>query len=183
MLSTLIERMLEGDSAATELLWREFQPQIVRAVRFQLRHYEQGTSDFLVEDIAQDVAERLVEKLREDRTDSRWIKEPNRLLGLLKKIARDFIADRRRERGKKSHSPLPPELEGKEVTAHENAVERELLNRGLQLLAHGELQIAEARLAGKRWDEIAQKFGQPAETLQKRYYRAVRRLRKMLQDD
>jgi RNA polymerase sigma-70 factor (ECF subfamily) len=183
----LLLRVRRGDTAAAEVLVRRYESAIRVAVRTRLldpgmrRHFDSldicqsvlasfflraGTGQFDLEDPAQLVA--LLSKMAQNKLalHARWHRRAKR------DLARIVDLDDRALDGP-SPTPQPEQV----------AISRETLDRAYALMDPQVRRIADRRVEGDAWEEIALRFGGTAEGRRKQYHRAIERIAVSLELD
>lgn len=176
----LIARVRAGDAAAAEELVRSYEPAIRRAARVRL-------SDTRLErlfdsmDVAQSV---LVSFFVRAAAGQYQLDTPDQLIRLLVTMARNKLADQARSHAAQRRGGrrvVEADLREVEVpdpadTPSEHLTGKELLQEFRKHLSDEERDLAERRVRGQGWAEIAAETGENAETLRKRLTRAVERV-------
>ena len=112
------------------------------------------------------------------------LESPQDLMNLLATMVRNKITDHaraqnRQRRGAKQSNPRnidTLDLAGTEETPATIVSNRELLEKSIERLSQEEREIADLRREGQTWDSISARFGEPAETIRKRFSRAIDRV-------
>lgn len=186
----LIARVREGDAEAARQCVQAFEPEIRRAVRMRLT--DPRLRQFVDSvDICQSVFGKFFISAADDQLE---IERPEQMLGLLITMARHRVIDlARRQYAKRrdverneridGNSSGPMQLAGQARNPLSVVIGNELVNEIKQRLSPAELEIAEQRLSGQPWQEIADRFGEQVDAVRKRYDRAMLRVRKELLGD
>lgn len=183
--ASLFERLRNGDASAAESLVRTYEPEVRRFVRFRLTTPE--LRRFLDSmDISQSVFSRFFVEFNEGRID---VESPAQLRGLLMCMTRNRLLDVvRRERAIKrdvrrldgdAHAATTRLVSG-ERSVSSLICARETLQAVLAELSPEEKRLAEARLAGRSWKELAEELQTGGDALRKRLERAFDRVAKAL---
>jgi DNA-directed RNA polymerase specialized sigma24 family protein len=177
----LIRRVRLGDEDAARTLVSQFEPFMLRVVRFRLRHradYDRLRHDFGSVDVCQSVFKSLFERLKDGRFD---LNEPQDMEKLLAAMIRFKIANKARRlstvwREIVSHEPsgylVDPGPSAEKLTE-----DKDLSETIFRLFSTDELEILNRRLDHQSWPEIAIALGAGAEALRKRLERAFERVR------
>ena len=179
----LIRRVRAGDDdAATELV-RQFEPEIRREIRVRLT--DPGLRRVVDSmDICQSVLGNFFARAALGQFE---LDEPSQLLKLLVKMARNRLTDWAREQHAERRDqrrevsldvemmagaePLAPDPSPSQVVAG-----IELLDQVRARLSDEERRIAEQRVAGRDWGQIAAELGESSEAIRKRLARALDRI-------
>jgi DNA-directed RNA polymerase specialized sigma24 family protein len=177
----LIRAVRAGDQDAAARLIREFEPFILRFVRFQMRH--RRDSDRLrprvgSSDICQSVFKSLFDGLKKGRFD---LERPEQLQKLLSAMSRLKIATEARKLSVILRDVLDLDAPRDRVDpgpGPEKAIEnRELSEAILKQFAADELDLLMRRLDDQPWSEIAAALGGQVDALRKKLTRAIERVR------
>lgn len=183
----LLLRVRLGDTAAAEVLVRRYESAVRIAVRTRLldpgmrRHFDSldicqsvlasfflraGAGQFDLEDPAQLVA--LLSKMAQNKLAmrSRWHRRARR--DLRRVVSLDDV-------GLDGPSNIPP--------PDQAAIGRETLDRAYAMMDPQVRRIADRRIEGDGWEEIALRLGGTAEGRRKQYHRAIERIAVSLQLD
>lgn len=175
---SLLVRVRQGDqSAATEFV-RVFEPELRRVIRLRFTDpYLRRLADS--NDICQSVMANFFVRAGLGQFQ---LSEPTSLLKLLAVMARNKVYNlaRDRKREKDAQSDLGPEMlavaPGRDPSPSQAIEIRELAAKARELLDPDEFALAQKRLQGRSWQEIAAETGESAEMLRKRYSRALSRV-------
>jgi RNA polymerase sigma-70 factor (ECF subfamily) len=179
----LIRRVRAGDEQAAAELVRQYEPEIRREVRLRLTDPSLRRVIDSV-DICQSVLGNFFARAALGQFD---LGEPRQLIGLLVKMARNRLTDwARRQTAERRHqcrelSLDSTALDGKEPctvdpSPSQVVAGKELLEQVRERMSDEERQIAERRVAGSDWAEIAKEFGGTPDGLRKRLARAFDRV-------
>ncbi len=172
-----MQRVRAGDEQAAALIVEHFAPELRRVVRLRL------TDPFLrrlvdSSDICQSVLANFFLRAALGQFE---LSEPRNLFNLLVTMARNKVLNLARDRKKEktarqmAHDPAP--LEQAPARETEPAADyRELLAKARGLLTPEETQLAEDRLAGKSWQDIALDRSETPDKCRKQYRRALDRV-------
>jgi RNA polymerase sigma factor (sigma-70 family) len=176
----LLCRVRAGDQAAAAELVGRYEPTIRRAVRFRLVDARLGALlDSM--DICQSVLSSFFLRAASGAYD---IEEPEQLLKLLVRMARNKLASQaRRERaGRRDNRRVQAagdeaqEFVAAEPSPSEQVSAKELLDEARRRLSAEERRLAELRGEGLEWAEIAARLGGNAAALRKQFSRALDRV-------
>jgi RNA polymerase sigma factor (sigma-70 family) len=180
----LIERVRRGDGEAAAILVRRYEPAIRRAARFRLGNARLYTVlDSL--DICQSVLASFFVRAAAGQYE---ITEPEQLLRLLVRMARNKVVDhaRKAQAERRSHRQvsLGPGAREEVVAAapgpDQAAVSRELFAEVYRRLSADERRLVDLRNAGRDWASIAGERGASAVALRKQFSRALNRVARQL---
>jgi len=177
----LIHRVRSGDEDATRALVSQFEPFILRVVRFRMRHrgdYDRLRHDVASIDVCQSVFKSLFTRLKDGRFD---LNQPKDMEKLLSAMIRFKIANKARKMS----------VIWREVASERAATDRMDPGQGpekpvddkdvseiiFQLFSVDELEVLNRRLDDQSWPEIATALGGSAEALRKKLERAFGRVR------
>jgi RNA polymerase sigma factor (sigma-70 family) len=180
----LIRRVRAGDDEAATLLVRQYEPAIRRAARIRLRDaHLQRTLDSV--DICQMVLASFFVSAALGRYE---LGQPQELVNLLATMVHHKVVDERRhEQAERrdqrrnepgaalEHEPVSPDL-----TPSQEVAGRELLDEFRKRLSAEERHLAEERLQGRPWADIAVELGRSPEALRKQLTRGVQRVAREL---
>jgi RNA polymerase sigma factor (sigma-70 family) len=179
----LIRRVRAGDEQAAAELVRQYEPEIRREVRLRLT--DPGLRRVIDSvDICQSVLGNFFARAALGQFD---LGEPRQLLALLVKMARNRLTDwARRQTAERRNQCRELPLDGSTLRGQEPcAVDpspsqvvagKELLEQVRVRMSDEERSIAERRVAGSDWAEIAAELGGTPEGLRKRLARAFDRV-------
>jgi hypothetical protein len=177
----LIRRVRDGDEEAAFRLIGEFQPFILRVVRFQMRHrreFDRLRSRVGFSDICQSVFKSLFEGLRQGRFE---LDQPEQLQKLLGAMSRLKIATEARRLSVILRDVLDADALGNRAdsgTGPEKPIEdQDLSETILKHFASDELEILARRLDDQPWSEIAAALGATPDALRKMLARAIERVK------
>jgi RNA polymerase sigma-70 factor (ECF subfamily) len=180
----LIVRVRRGDGEAAAILVRQYESAIRRAARFRLGDARlRATLDSL--DICQSVLASFFVRAAAGQYE---IAEPEQLLNLLVRMARNKVVDHARkesaERRRHRQVPLGPGS-GEEVVASvpgpdQAAAANELFQELCRRLSPDERDLVEQRHSGRDWTNIARDRGTNPVTLRKQFSRALNRVARQL---
>jgi RNA polymerase sigma factor (sigma-70 family) len=180
----LIERVRRGDGEAAAILVRRYEPAIRRAARFRLGDARLYTVlDSL--DICQSVLASFFVRAAAGQYE---ITEPEQLLGLLVRMARNKVVDhaRKEQAERRSHRQVPLGSGARDALAtsvpgpDQAAVSRELFTEVYRRLSADERRLVDLRNSGRDWASIAGERGGSAVALRKQFSRALNRVARQL---
>jgi RNA polymerase sigma-70 factor (ECF subfamily) len=181
----LIRRVRAGDADAAAELVRTYEPEIRRAVRIRLTDPRlRRTLDSM--DICQSVMANFFVRAAAGQFD---IEDPGQLLKLLVKMAKNKVLDWARHEqadrrdGRRLQAASPEDLHavaGAVDTPSQIVSGREMLEAMRARMNEEERELADQRIAGLEWVQIAAARGGTPEALRKRYERAIDRITKDL---
>jgi RNA polymerase sigma factor (sigma-70 family) len=179
----LIRRVRAGEEDAAVELVRRYEPEIRREVRLRLTDPAlRRVVDSM--DICQSVLGNFFARAALGQFD---LGEPKQLLGLLVTMARNRLTDwtRRQHAGRRDQS-RELSLNGEALRGHELCsqdptpsqllVGKDLLEQVRVRMTDVERRIAERRITGSDWTQIAAEMGGSPEAVRKRFERAVDRV-------
>ncbi len=171
-----ISRVRARDPEASAELVRRFEPEIRRFIRLTLRDSaELGYLDSI--DISQSVFGGLFFRLVAGQFD---ISDPPQLLNLLRRMAKNKLADNRRHNARGRVEFADPSIWDSVPSPDEDAADslcyEELHAEARRRLSEEERELADRRAAGKDWPQIADEVGSTPEAARKRLERAIRRV-------
>lgn len=171
----------QGDPAAAQRLFEQYQDAIRRVIRFTMldRRLKRMV------DVCQSVLMRFLVNLWAGRYE---LERPEDLVNLLKVIVRHRVADLHRYWQAQRRDVRRTQSEGlaaassSEGTPSELVVNAELLREADRLLAPDERLIFDLRRQGIGWNEIAVRLDShdSPDTIRKRHERAVKRIERQL---
>jgi RNA polymerase sigma-70 factor (ECF subfamily) len=177
----LVDDARSGDAdAATEFVAR-YEPELRRYVRIWLTDSRLGRFVDSV-DICQSILGRFFVGFFAGKYE---LRSPEQLIALLLRMAKNEVCDQirkqraaRRGGGAAQTSALAPleALADSEGSPSVQASNRELVEKLLEALPSHERFLAERRMAGFGWAELAAELQTDAEVLRKRFTRALRSL-------
>jgi RNA polymerase sigma factor (sigma-70 family) len=163
------------EEAATELV-RLYGPEVRRAVRLYLTD-PRLRRNFDSVDICQSVLAIFFVKVVGGAFD---LDEPEQLVRLLVTMARNKLVDRTRKPFQRRETGVDPEIldsfAGPEESPSKIVAQEELARAVREQLTDEERRIAEERVAGREWAEIAAAVGGTADGVRKKLDRAVARV-------
>jgi RNA polymerase sigma factor (sigma-70 family) len=176
----LIRRVRAGDQQAATELVRRYEPAICRAVRVRLVDTRlQRLFDSM--DICQSVLGSFFVRaaLGEYELD-----QPEQLLKLLVRMARNKLADAAKKQGAACRDRRRDTTDSVDTkncacpsgSPSQEVAGRELLERFRERLSADERQLADKRASGRAWGDIAAEHGSTTEALRKQLARAVDRV-------
>ena len=176
--SDFVGRLRAGDGRAADELVARFAPLIRIEVRRRLNDPDLDRA-FDSEDVCQSVLASFFFRLAGGAYD---LHDPDQLRALLLQMARNKLVNRvRHERGEAAR-PRPERRDADALAfvphgrpPDEIAEWRELLSRFLDLLSPEERLMADLRLEGRTWSEIAAHLGGQPQARMRQYLRAVDR--------
>jgi RNA polymerase sigma-70 factor (ECF subfamily) len=183
----LIERVRRGDPDAAACLVRQYEPVIRRAIRFRLTDSRLRAA-FDSMDVCQSVLGSFFVRAAHGQYD---LDGPEDLTRLLVGIARNKLATQARRQGAdkrdfrrvEADASVADVLAGSEPSPSRFAAAKELLQAVRNRLTPDEWQIVELRHQGLVWAEIADRTGETAVNLRKRFSRVMDRVTKELDLD
>lgn len=188
-MSTLQPKIDRNDAVAVRSFVREFEGMIQRSIRPLIRSYKL-TRIVDVEDISQVV---LADFFRDDRLYRNSLKCPIRLGRLLVRMARNKVLDeaRKHQADCRDHrrvdalgSGMISELVGsRRVSPSSFVAGEELVREIFRRLTDEERLLAELRVEGESWANLADICGMKTDALRKRLTRAFNRVSRELKLD
>jgi RNA polymerase sigma-70 factor (ECF subfamily) len=181
----LIRRVRAGDQQAAADLVREYEPEIRRAVRLRLTD-RRMTRVLDSMDICQSVMANFFVRAAAGQFD---LERPDQVLRLLVTMARNRLLDQARRQQATRRDTRRMEAAGNEQldavadsgpSPSEVVSERELLAALRVRLTEEERLLADHRVQGRDWAEIAAEMGGTPEGLRKRLSRALDRVTKQM---
>jgi RNA polymerase sigma factor (sigma-70 family) len=182
LFTDLIHRIQSGDEAAAAALVEQYEPQVRREVRMRLRMRDPRLRRvFDSMDIVQSVLQSFFLRVAAGQYD---LNAPDQLRGLLVAMARNKLAeqvryqqrDRRDVRRIQGGANSSLEDADPGPTASRVIAGRELLQEFRARLSEEERPLADLRVEGRSWMDIANLLGGTAEGRRKQYSRAVDRI-------
>jgi len=177
----LIRGVRSGDEDAARALVAQFEPFILRVVRFRMRHrgdYDRLRHDVGSTDVCQSVFKSLFERLKEGRFD---LNQPKDMEKLLVAMVRFKIANKARKLSvvwREVRSDAAPTERVDPRPGPEKSVDDKDLSEIIsKRFSVDELEILNRRLDDQSWPEIAAAVGGTAESLRKKLERAFERVR------
>jgi RNA polymerase sigma factor (sigma-70 family) len=179
-LQELLRRIGDGDQAAAEEFYREYEPHVRKVIRARMRaaglpsRRLSDSSDLCQAVLAGFLVNSAVGRYKLDDSDA--------VRKLLSKIAANRVIDlARRPEFRKPAVPIAGGAEGVEPVAHGSSPEsqvalHELIQKADRLLTKSERPIAELRKEGLTWEEIGQRLGKSADAVRKALDRAAGRI-------
>jgi RNA polymerase sigma factor (sigma-70 family) len=176
-LPTLLQGLRAGDKELARQFVTHFEPYILRELRLA---WPNGNLRRMFDsaDVAQSVFRSFFVRMRLGEYD---LSEPPQLYALLRKIARNKLLNRAREQyaecrdirrdtplGELGREARSPELDPLSTVSLED-----LIGRLLERLPPDVRRLAQDRLLERTWTEIAERSNDSAESLRKRFRRAV----------
>jgi len=180
----LIRRVRNGDGDAAADLVRRYEPAIRRVVRLRLTDARLRRA-FDSMDVCQSVLGSFFARAALGQYD---LANPDQLLKLLAQMARHKVTDQmrreragRRDRGRLvEDSGAACDLAAGGASPSRHVAGRELLGEVRKRLSDEERELAELRIQGREWAEIAQERGESPEALRKRLTRGLDRVAEQL---
>ncbi|MCI0682954.1 MAG: sigma-70 family RNA polymerase sigma factor [Gemmataceae bacterium] len=179
-----IRKIRAGDEQAATELVRRYEPLIRREIRLRLadRRLERAFDSM---DVCQSVLGSFFIRAAAGEYD---LENPEQLVGLLVKMARNKLASaarkqyRRRRDTRRQTVPSDDldRLPGKETPPSEQLRYQEQLAQVLRALTDEERQLAQLRSQGRSWDDIAAELGGTGNARRMQLARAVSRVVKEL---
>jgi DNA-directed RNA polymerase specialized sigma24 family protein len=173
----LFARVCRGDAAAADVIVRRYESAIRVAVRTRLTD-PALRRQFDSMDVCQSV---LASFFLGAATGAYDVSEQRQLVALLVKMARNKLAMRARDQYRQrrdvrrlrpsSHSP--ESLVSKAPGPTRQVAGKELLDRALAMMSNDTRGIAERRMRGESWSDIALDLGGTPDARRKQYERAV----------
>lgn len=174
---SFIARLRAGDQEAAASLVRSYEPEIRRAIRLRLTD-PMLRAAFDSADVCQSILGRFFAKVENGHFQ---LETPRQLLYLLTAMARNSLIDRiRGEQSRKYrlHRDLASLMGTRDepcATAIDDpaiaCLDRDLLSELERRLPPDQRRVANLRVAGWTWEEIAAEVGGTAEALRKRFTR------------
>jgi RNA polymerase sigma-70 factor (ECF subfamily) len=182
----LMRRVRLGDQDAASDLVRRYESAIRRMVRFHLDPRLRSSLDSM--DICQSVMGSFFYRTALGQYD---LKQPDDLIKLLVTMAQNKLTDQIRRkttarRGKdfvRAGSYDEVEVAGTDPSPSRVVSGREMLQLAMAQLTPDERYLADQRVLGRSWSELADELGKTPEALRKRFERAVERVSKQLNLD
>jgi RNA polymerase sigma-70 factor (ECF subfamily) len=180
----LIRQVRDGDENAAAELVRQYEPEIRRAVRVRLTDPQmQRLFDSM--DICQSVLANFFDRVTQGQFD---LREPGQLLRLLVTMARHKLVDEarmqqagRRDLRRTAGNPCRLEsVAATDGTPSQIVADQELAEQLRANLSDEERYLADQRVLGRDWAEIAAELGCNAEALRKKLARAIERVTRQL---
>ncbi len=174
----LVALLRAGDSNAAVQLVEEYESEVRRFIRVRLTTPEiRRWIDSL--DVSQSVLSKFFVDVRSGAIE---IRDPNQLRGLLLTMARNKLYDhaRRQKADKRDARRLEEESKLNYVasstqTPSQQIANSEIADAILERLSAEDRYMAEQRLSGFTWQELANELGSSADALRKRLSRALDR--------
>lgn len=185
LFADLLQRIRLGDEQAAEILVREFEPIIRREIRFRMKS-EKLKRAFDSTDVCQSVLASFFARVAKGSYD---VDQPEKLVGLLITMARKKLASRVRleHRQKRdvrrlvsTHCTELDQLQDGQPSPSQIVSARELLERFRPRLTEEERQLADMRIEGLNWREIADRVGGNADARRVQLARSVERVSREL---
>jgi RNA polymerase sigma factor (sigma-70 family) len=175
----ILERVRARDEEAVNELIRRYEPAVRRMVRAWLRPWEARLRQvFDSADICQSVLAWFFLKGAPQRYD---LSRPDDLRKLLLVMARNRVFYQvRQHRHDQRNVVLTEEAAGREAPPDEALARRELLEAISHGLTADEADVAQRRLQGMSWGQIAADLGGSADGRRKQWARAAERLAREL---
>jgi RNA polymerase sigma factor (sigma-70 family) len=179
----LLERVRAGDAAAAAEIFDTYKPAVKRVVAAVMR-VESITRVADPSDVYQSVMASFFIRAALGQYD---ISGPDQLMALLKRIAKNKVADLARSPGRRT-SVVPiaaPGLAGVELAdpakgPASQIMWKDLLEQVRNRFTDDERRVSDLRAQGLKWDEVAAQLGDKADAAKKRLYRAVERIAREL---
>lgn len=183
----LLERLRRGDEAAALEIVRRYETAIRVVIRTRLSD-PRLRRQFDSMDVCQSVLASFFLHLVGGAYD---LNEPTQLAALLTKMAQNKLAMRirhecRHRRDARRSQPLGDEkrdVAGRVATPLRQLEARELLHQALEKMSAEVRAIADLRIRGQAWGEIAATLGGSADARRKQFERAIDRIAKDLNID
>jgi RNA polymerase sigma-70 factor (ECF subfamily) len=180
----LLRRVRLGEPDAAYELVRQYEMDIRIAVRARLSD-PALRQQFDSMDICQSVLASFFLRAAAGQYD---LHEPGQLVGLLTRMAQNKIAmqarshhqQRRDVRRVRSIDDLVAAPADKSPGPGSQAVDRDLLRRSYELMDAEVRQMADCRVQGAQWGDIAAKLGGTADARRKQFFRAMDRIAQTL---
>jgi RNA polymerase sigma factor (sigma-70 family) len=175
----LLERVRANDEAAVTELIRRYEPEIRTMVRAWLRPWEARLRKvFDSTDICQSV---LAWFFLNDGPKKYDLSQPENLRKLFLVMVRNRVYYHVRQNKKDQRTtPMMDDAVGREVPPDEAASQRELMSLIASRLSPEEADLAQRRLEGRTWNEIAAAVGGSADSRRMQLARAAERLSREL---
>jgi RNA polymerase sigma factor (sigma-70 family) len=178
----LIARVRAGDQRSATELVRRYEPEIRREVRFLLRdpHLRRAFDSM---DICQSVMGSFFLRAALGEYD---LNRPEDLVHLLIRMTRNKMVDAtRRQRARRRDHRRATSLDGVELIADtpspsQIVASAEMLAEVQKRLSPEEKQLADLRVAGREWIDIAREVGGTPEARRKQLTRAITRITREL---
>ena len=182
--SALIARVRGGEREAMTQFVQRYERVIRRAaqVRGRLGRLQRVMDS---SDLCQSVMAKFLQKLAAGAYD---LQNPEALQFLLAAMARNRLRDHVRKDAAAKRGPgvnagqTPNQVANPAAGPASQAADRELLALVRERLSPAERTLADLRMEGYEWDEIANKVGGTAEACRKQLERAIARVREALKD-
>jgi RNA polymerase sigma factor (sigma-70 family) len=183
----LLTRLREGDEEAAVELVRRYELAIRVAIRTNLSD-PRLRRQFDSLDVCQSVFASFFKNVAAGAYD---LQAPAQLLALLRKMAENKLRTRRRDQYRRRRDIRRlsgSAVEDADVTSREPSPEatieeEDLLHRALNLMPPEIRAIADRRIAGQRWPEIAEALGGTPEARRKQFERAIAPIAESLDAD
>lgn len=182
----LMERVRQGDQPAATELVRRYKPEIHKAIRLLLTNYRlHRVLD--PSDISQAVLATFFSRAAAGDFE---VRDEEQLLKLLSTMARNKVRDEARKHhaqrrdGRRVQEKMSEEslevIEAKGPSPSKIVGGHELVQQFYRLLSPTERRLAEQRIQGKSWADIATEEGSSAEAVRKKLARACTRVARQL---
>jgi DNA-directed RNA polymerase specialized sigma24 family protein len=183
----LLRRVRLGEPDAAYELVRQYEMDIRIAVRARLSD-PALRQQFDSMDICQSVLASFFLRAAAGQYD---LHQPGQLVGLLTRMAQNKLAmqarshyqQRRDVRRVRSINDLAAAPADKSSDPGRQAVDRDLLRRSYELMDAEVRQMADCRVHGAQWGDIAAKLGGTADARRKQFFRAMDRIAQTLEID
>ncbi len=181
----LVRRVRGGDEQAATELVRRYEPLIRREVRLRLEDQRLGRV-FESMDVCQSVLASFFVRTAAGQFD---LDEPGQLLALLVRMARNKVVSAARHQRRQRRDDRRQDANGvaglEQAAAHGESPSQvvagqELLARFFQGLSEEERQIADLRVEGLAWADVAGRLGGTAQARRMQLARAVGRISREL---
>src|SRR4051794_5577973 len=181
----LLRRVRAGETSAAYELVRRYESAVRVAIRTRLSD-PALRQQFDSMDICQSVLASFFLRAAAGQYD---LNEPGQLVALLTKMAQNKLAmharseyrQRRDVRRASSLSDAWPAPSDKRSGPDQQVIDRDLLNRAYELMEPEVRQIADCRVRGANWSDIAAQLGGTADARRKQFRRAMDGIAQSLQ--
>jgi RNA polymerase sigma-70 factor (ECF subfamily) len=181
--SDLMRRIRAGDASAAEEVFRHYEPQLRLEIRLRLR--DPRLRRLLDDgDVCQSVMLSFFVRARLGQYD---VSDPGELMRLLAGMARNKVAAQARRHGAARRDFRRAEglaSAGATISSGDSpsqvVASAELLNEIRARLSAEEQRIAELRVDGRSWDEVAKELGGSADARRVQMQRAISRVNREL---
>ena len=183
--SQLLAEVRSGDAEAAEVLVKRFEASVRIAVRARLSDVRLRRL-FDSQDVCQSV---LASFFLQVAAGAYELNEPQQLTALLVKMAQNKLAQRTRNHFRKCRDfRRQTETDSNEIPSHgpdplRRLAGQDLLHRALAMMSPEIRAVADRRIVGHPWAQIADELGGSAESRRKQYERAIDRIADALDID